>query len=215
MMAVSLLGLLMMGDLTDNLWLLGWMFFIHNCFASLQDVATDALAVDILPRGEQGRTNGMMWGSKLIGKAMGASVMALAIAKWGLSSAVIIQFVVLIIIMLFPLLMLERPGEKRFPWSRGEANFRGSDAGGMRHPFDVFRDLFQAFSLATTSFFLIYGLIHTIGWGIVEVITKTLTRSNWIGRRNRSPTSPGLPSSPRWQEHSAVVMWPIDLADAR
>jgi PAT family beta-lactamase induction signal transducer AmpG len=168
------LGLLMMGDLTDNLWLLGWMFFIHNCFASLQDVATDALAVDILPRGEQGRTNGMMWGSKLIGKAMGASVMALAIAKWGLSSAVIIQFVVLIIIMLFPLLMLERPGEKRFPWSRGEANFRGSDAGGMRHPFDVFRDLFQAFSLATTSFFLIYGLIHTIGWGIVEVITKTL-----------------------------------------
>ncbi|MDP7305349.1 MAG: MFS transporter, partial [Pirellulaceae bacterium] len=174
MMAVSLLGLLMMGDLTDNLWLLGWMFFIHNCFASLQDVATDALAVDILPRGEQGRTNGMMWGSKLIGKAMGASVMALAIAKWGLSSAVIIQFVVLIIIMLFPLLMLERPGEKRFPWSRGEANFRGSDAGGMRHPFDVFRDLFQAFSLATTSFFLIYGLIHTIGWGIVEVITKTL-----------------------------------------
>jgi PAT family beta-lactamase induction signal transducer AmpG len=174
MMAVSLLGLLMMGDLTENLWLLGWMFFIHNCFASLQDVATDALAVDILPRGEQGRTNGMMWGSKLIGKAMGASVMALAIARWGLSSAVIIQFIVLIIIMLFPLLMLERPGEKRFPWSRGEANFRGSDASGMRHPFDVFRDLFQAFSLATTSFFVIYGLIHTIGWGIVEVITKTL-----------------------------------------
>jgi PAT family beta-lactamase induction signal transducer AmpG len=174
MMAVSLLGLLMMGDLTDNLRLLGWMFFIHNCFASLQDVATDALAVDILPRDEQGRTNGMMWGSKLIGKAVGASAMALAIAKWGLSSAVIIQFIVLIIIMLFPLLMLERPGEKRFPWSRGEANFQGSDAGGMRHPADVFRDLFQAFSLVTTSFFFIYGLIHTIGWGIVEVITKTL-----------------------------------------
>lgn len=174
MMAVSLLGLLMMGDLTDNLRLLGWMFFIHNCFASLQDVATDALAVDILPPDEQGRTNGMMWGSKLIGKATGASAMALAIAKWGLTSAVMIQFVALIFIMLFPLLLLERPGEKRFPWSRGRANFEGSDAGGVRNPVDVFKDLFQAFSLITTSAFFVFGLIHTIGWGIVEVITKTL-----------------------------------------
>lgn len=173
MMALSLLGLLWMGDLSDNLWMLGCMFFLHNCFASLQDVATDALAVDILPPGEQGRTNGMMWGAKLIGKAVGASIMAMAIAMWGLSSAVLIQFVLLLVIMLFPLMILERPGEKRFPWSRGQANHTGSDAS-VRSPIDVFRDLFRAFSLITTSAFVVFGTIHTIGWGIVEVITKTL-----------------------------------------
>ena len=48
MMAITMLGLIYMGDLTHDLKLLGWMFFIHNCFASLQDVSTDALAVDIL-----------------------------------------------------------------------------------------------------------------------------------------------------------------------
>ncbi|MBP85426.1 MAG: hypothetical protein CMJ64_01720 [Planctomycetaceae bacterium] len=173
MMALSLLGLLWMGDLSDNLQMLGWMFFIHNCFSSLQDVATDALAVDILPPDEQGRTNGMMWGAKLIGKAFGASVMAMAIATWGLPSAVLIQFVALIGIMLFPILMLERPGEKRFPWSKGQANL--SDSGSsVRNPVDVFKDLFQAFSLITTSVFVLFGTIHTIGWGIVEVVTKTL-----------------------------------------
>lgn len=173
MMALSLLGLLWMGDLSDNLQMLGWMFFLHNCFASLQDVATDALAVDVLPHAEQGRTNGMMWGAKLIGKAIGASLMAMAIAQWGLPSAVLIQFFLLLVIMLFPLLMLERPGEKRFPWSHGQANLAGSDTS-VRSPLRVFSDLLRAFSLLTTFTFVVFGTIHTIGWGIVEVITKTL-----------------------------------------
>ena len=50
------------------LWgFIAWVFFVHNCFASLQDVATDALAVDLLEDDERGRVNGMMWASKLLG----------------------------------------------------------------------------------------------------------------------------------------------------
>ena len=62
MMAVTLLGILWSGNLSEPagstgqaafspefIWWLGVMFFVHNCFASLQDVATDALAVDVLP----------------------------------------------------------------------------------------------------------------------------------------------------------------------
>lgn len=177
LMAVSLLWLLLMGDLMDNLWWLGCMFFVHNCFASLQDVATDALAVDILPANEQGKTNGLMWGAKLIGKAVGAAVMGFVIALWGLSAAVLLQFVILLVIMLFPLLMLERPGEKRFPWSEGQANLAGGATSGIRNPINVLKDLLRAFSLVTTLAFVVYGLIHTVGWGIVEVITKTLYAS--------------------------------------
>jgi len=173
MMAVSLLGLLTLGDLTNNLRLLGWMFFIHNCFASLQDVSTDALAVDILPPEEQGRTNGLMWGSKLAGKGIGGAVMAMAIDSWGLTGAVVVQFAILVLIMLFPILMLERAGEKRFPWSKGEA--RGVVSGGsLRSPVAVLADLRKGFSMMTTSTFVMFGTISMLGWGIVEVATKTL-----------------------------------------
>ena len=178
LMAVSLLGLLTMGDLTDNLRLLGWMFFIHNCFASLQDVATDALALDVLPPGEQGRANGLMWGSKLVGKGIGGAGLAMVIDAWGLPSAVFIQFVTLLLIMLFPLMLLERPGERRLPWSRarGAAGASGArdDVAGLRGLGEVIGDLRRAFAMVTTSVFFVFGVIALVAWGIVEVATKTL-----------------------------------------
>ena len=180
MMAVSLLWMLAMGDLSHNLRLLGWIYFVHNCFASLQDVATDALAVDILPRHEQGRTNGLMWGSKLGGRAFGASVMAVVINVWGLPAAVWVQFGVLLLIMLFPLCLLERPGEKRFPWSAGRAADVGMSSN-LRNPAGVFRDLFNGFSTIATAGLVMFGVFSDVGWGIVEIITKTLYTQelNW------------------------------------
>jgi PAT family beta-lactamase induction signal transducer AmpG len=171
MMAVSLLGLLLMGDFSGDVKLLGWMFFIHNCFASLQDVATDALAVDVLPVSEQGRVNGLMWGSKLVGKAIGATGFARVMDAWGLQTAVVLQFAILLVIMLFPLLMLERSGEKRFPWSPGEAS--GDDGtSSLRSPVSVFKDLIRAFSLPATFAFFVYGIFHVVGWGLVEIFSK-------------------------------------------
>ena len=48
---ITLIAMILMGDLLSNISLLGWMFF-HNCFASLQDVVA-MLAVDILLPEEQ------------------------------------------------------------------------------------------------------------------------------------------------------------------
>lgn len=173
MMAVSLLGLLLLGDLTSDLQMLGWMFFIHNCFASLQDVATDALAVDVLPANQQGKVNGLMWGSKLVGKAIGTMGFARVMSSYGLETAVLLQFAVLMVIMLFPLLFLERAGEKRLPWSSGQANVAAGEAS-LRSPLEVTMDLIRAFSLRTTLAFFVYGIFHVIGWGLVEVYSKAL-----------------------------------------
>ncbi len=194
MMAVTLLGILWLGDFTRYLgdgaaegnvdphfvFLLGAMFFVHNCFASLQDVSTDALAIDVLLPSEQGRVNGLMWGAKLLGKAFGAVAMATVMALgdryhegWGIPAAVIVQFVLLIGIMMFPLFMLERPGEKRFPWSPGQAH-DAHNATAFRNPLLLFRDLFRGFFVLATFGLFVYGMFHVLGWGIVEVITKTL-----------------------------------------
>jgi PAT family beta-lactamase induction signal transducer AmpG len=172
MMALTLLGFLFVGNPSENLKFILYMYFIHNCFASLQDVCTDALAVDILPANEQGQMNGLMWGSKLIGKGIGAWSLSLILNKWGMEACVAVQIAILLVIMLIPILMLEREGERRFPWSSGQAS--GSGASNMRNPREVFRAFIKAFSLTTTLVYALFTLSNLIGSGINEVITKTL-----------------------------------------
>ena len=98
LMAVTLLGMIGLGDLSEQLSALLFMYFLHNCFASLQDVCTDAMAVDLLPPDEQGQMNGMMWGSKLIGKAGGAWALSHVINWGGIEACVWVQVALLAVI---------------------------------------------------------------------------------------------------------------------
>ena len=71
----------------------------------------------MLPPEEQGLTNGLMWGSKLVGKGLGAGGLSWVLSNYNLEACVAIQIVLLLGIMCFPLFVLERPGDRRFPWS--------------------------------------------------------------------------------------------------
>jgi len=172
MMALTLLGFLFTGDPSKNLSYLIAMYFLHNCFASLQDVCTDALAVDVLPPEEQGRTNGLMWGSKLVGKGVGAWGLSYILNTYGMEACIFVQIGILLAIMIIPLWILERPGEKRLPWSQGAANeIAGSN---VRPPLEVFRDVVKAFSLTTLLVYTVFTLVKLIGVGINEVVTDIL-----------------------------------------
>ncbi|MDA0586798.1 MAG: MFS transporter [Planctomycetota bacterium] len=172
MMALTLLGFLGIGDPSQSLNYLIGMYFLHNCFASLQDVCTDALALDVLPPEEQGQTNGLMWGSKLVGKGVGAWGLAYVLRWGGIEACVFVQIGILLLIMLVPLWILERPGEKRLPWSSGIANeFAGSN---IRPVSEVMKDVLRAFSLTTLLCYFAFTLLSLVGIGINEVITKTL-----------------------------------------
>ena len=172
MMAVTLLGFLGLGNPSENLRFILYMYFLHNCFASLQDVCTDALAVDILPPGEQGITNGLMWGSKLVGKGLGAWGLSHVLNGAGLEACIAVQIVLLLAIMLIPIIFMERPGEKRFPWSAGRANETADP--NARNPAEVFKAFLRAFSLTTTLVFIAFTLTKVIGAGVNEIVTKTL-----------------------------------------
>ena len=164
-MAITLIAMIWMGDITGNIGLLGWMFFLHNCFASLQDVSCDALAVDILLPEEQGKVNGAMWGSKVIGTGMGAVVMGTLLVTKGLVFAIGLQTILMFCIILFPLLVLERPGEKRFPWSKDPVLSHSNDES-MRNPIDVVKDLFTAFSMRPSFFAGLFILLAAINQGV-------------------------------------------------
>lgn len=172
MMAVTLLGFFFLGDLSQNMRGIVFMYFLHNCFASMQDVCTDALAVDILPPHEQGQMNGLMWGTKLVGKGVGAWALSIVLKWGGLEACMAVQIGLLLGIMIVPMLILERPGEKRFPWSAGQAGDK--DTKQVSNPLHVVKSFFRAFSLTTTLVFVVFTLAKLIGVGINESVTNVL-----------------------------------------
>ncbi|MEP6863671.1 MAG: MFS transporter [Deltaproteobacteria bacterium] len=109
MMALTIGTMILIPDLTESVRLLAWMVFIHTVFNSMQDVAVDALAVDLLDEAERGRANGLMYASKYIGGAIGGTGLAHVIAWTSLRGALIVQTTILASIMLLPLFIRERP----------------------------------------------------------------------------------------------------------
>ena len=165
-MALSLVAMIFMGDISENISLLGWMFFLHNCFASLQDVSCDALAVDVLLPEEQGKVNGAMWGSKIIGTGTGAAAMGTLLVSNGLVFTILVQTLLMLIIMIFPLFILERPGEKRFPWSEGGDSLTDLNHSKSHSPLTVIKDLITAFSKAPCYYAALFIVISAINQGI-------------------------------------------------
>ena len=165
-MALSLVAMIFMGDISENISLLGWMFFLHNCFASLQDVSCDALAVDVLLPEEQGKVNGAMWGSKIIGTGTGAAAMGTLLVSNGLVFTILVQTLLMLVIMIFPLFILERPGEKRFPWSKGRDSLTDLNHSNSHSPLTVIKDLITAFSKAPCYFAALFIIISAINQGI-------------------------------------------------
>jgi len=115
-MVALLVTMLMVPDLTNNISLLGALFFVYNVFTALQDVSTDALAVDVLQSHEFERVNSYMFTAKSLGGIIGGAGLGTIIGVVGIRGAFLIQIPILVAIMMVPLFMRERPGEKRFPW---------------------------------------------------------------------------------------------------
>ncbi len=120
-MAVSLGGLLVIdatiGDLNTEIALVTRVLFIHNIFASLQDVATDALAVEILQPDEVAKVNGFMFAAKRLGIIIGGAALGVLVTKIGIIGVIVASMVLLLMVAWFPLTMIEKPGVQLFPWS--------------------------------------------------------------------------------------------------
>lgn len=95
------------------------IILLANIFISMQDVATDALAVDILPVEERGRVNGFMYASNYAGTAFGGAGLGILVSRYGLNAGLAGQAAVLVILILVTMLIRERKTDRLFTgWFR-------------------------------------------------------------------------------------------------
>jgi MFS transporter, PAT family, beta-lactamase induction signal transducer AmpG len=103
----------------DKLMIAG---FLVSFFGAFQDVATDGMAVDIIPVDQQARANGLMWGSKIIGTSASLMLGSWLLNAYDFTTAALSLSFMISLIMVVPLLLTERKGEKILPWSTGAAS---------------------------------------------------------------------------------------------
>jgi len=169
MMAMTILAMILLPDPHAQFGILTWMVFLHNCFASLQDVSTDALAVDLLDEKQRGKANGLMYASSYVGAFIGGAGISLVLFNYGFRLALLTQVLALLLIMLLPALLRERPGEKLLPWSPGSSQLSVAD----QHSdsiVELLRNLLRAFSLRSSIFAALLALLIRIPIGAMPAI---------------------------------------------
>jgi PAT family beta-lactamase induction signal transducer AmpG len=123
-------GLLAMGiaDLAAHQAVLIAAFaFAINIASSLQDVAVDGLAIDVLPKEDVARASGVAYGGQAIGMALSSGIGGYLIAYHGLQIALLALAAATALILGAIMVVRERPGERLLPWTAGAALPRNVD----------------------------------------------------------------------------------------
>ena len=116
----SFIAMSVVKDPLNNLSILMAAGFCISFFGAFQDVATDGMAIDIVPINEQARANGLMWGAKTVGISLSLVTGTWIINHYGFQQAILTLSIAVCLIMLIPLFLRERPGEKLLPWTKGQ-----------------------------------------------------------------------------------------------
>jgi PAT family beta-lactamase induction signal transducer AmpG len=117
-----LLIALLSPDPKESYYLLAALGFLANFFGAVQDVAVDGMAIDILEANERAQANAYMFGGQVGGISISGAVGSAALVNFGLSAAALIMAFAVFLIMMLPLFLRERAGERLGPWSTGEAS---------------------------------------------------------------------------------------------
>ena len=157
---VVLLILATVPDLDSNLRFLGLGILSVNIWTSLQDVCTDSLAVDLVPEKQRGILNGFMYGCSYLGSFLGGTLIGhfLFMEGGSVQLALVALSACVFVIMLLPLFIRERSGEKLLPWTIGSSQLK-KDEQHARSTAILFRQIKQAFSrrVALTAALLAVG----------------------------------------------------------
>jgi PAT family beta-lactamase induction signal transducer AmpG len=179
LMGLTMASMMFVPDLAADFRVLGAMVLLINCFSSLQDVAIDALAIDVLPAKERGLANGMMFASTYVGSFVGGALIGGLLLKYGIREAVMLQMLVLAFIAAFPLLIREKGTDRWLPGRatagrRAEVREHGSIKAMLHElgiafcrPASFLAGVLAVCSLASSSGFLVFWPVYMqrkLGW---------------------------------------------------
>ena len=173
-MIVVLASMMLIPNPEENVLTMAWMFLVYNIFTSLQDVSTDALAVDVLQPHEIEKVNSYMFTAKSVGGIIGGAGLGLVIGTLGIKGTILLQIPILVVIMLVPLLMTERPGEKRFPWSEGDAEDEVSSE--ERDFKEIVAKIKIAFSMRSAQLGILLSVVMSLSFFLIPVLPLLFVR---------------------------------------
>jgi PAT family beta-lactamase induction signal transducer AmpG len=173
-LVASFLSMAFIPDPLNNLTLLMVAAFSVSLFSVFQDIAVDGLAIDILPVDQQARANGLMWGSKTLGVSASVAAGSYIINAYGFFYAVSALSCTVLLIMIVPVFLRERPGEKIMPWTKGET----SEVSGklQLHSWKaILKSLFQVFFLRVSLIMGIAVFSYSVGRGLLQTLLPVFT----------------------------------------
>jgi PAT family beta-lactamase induction signal transducer AmpG len=175
-MIVVLSAMLLIPNMSSNVTLVGIMFLVYNIFTALQDVSTDALAVDILEPHEFEKVNSYMFTSKAVGGIIGGAGLGTIIGFVGIKGAIVLQIPILVVIMLVPLFMTERPGEKLYPWSESSTQKNVESIVEQKSFKEIFDNIKIAFSFRSAQLGIVLSLIISLSYFLIPILPLLFVR---------------------------------------
>ena len=175
-MIVVLSSMLLIPNMSSNVTVVGVMFLVYNIFTALQDVSTDALAVDVLEPHEFEKVNSYMFTSKAVGGIIGGAGLGTIIGFVGIKGAIVLQIPILVVIMLVPLFMTERPGEKLYPWSESTKSDVGEQTIEQKNFKEIFNNIKIAFSFRSAQLGVLLSLIISLSYFLIPILPLLFVR---------------------------------------
>jgi PAT family beta-lactamase induction signal transducer AmpG len=169
-MILTLSLILLLPDPGSSFTAVAGIFLVYNIFTSLQDVSTDALAVDILRADEFEKVNSYMFSAKIVGGMIGGAGLGSIIGIVGIKGAIVLQIPILLLIMMAPLFMTERPGDIRFPWNKLEREMWSNDEYEQRDFGQIISNIRTAFSLRSTQLGIVLSLTKSLSFFLIPIL---------------------------------------------
>ena len=175
-MILVLSSMLLIPNMSSNVTVVGVMFLVYNVFTALQDVSTDALAVDVLEPHEFEKVNSYMFTSKAVGGIIGGAGLGTIIGFVGIKGAIVLQIPILVVIMLVPLFMTERPGEKLYPWSESTKKEGSKKVAEEKNFKEIFANIKIAFSFRSAQLGVLLSLIISLSYFLIPILPLLFVR---------------------------------------
>ena len=178
---LSFFSMSLIEDPLNNIIWLSIFGFMVSLSGVIQDIAVDGLAIDVLPTDQQARANGLMWGSKTVGTSLSVALGSVILNEYSFFHALFAFSLMIMLIIILPLVLRERPGEKLFPWTKGAISKAAASL--QLHSWKIiFKSLIRVFFLPV-SFIMGVGVFSaSMGRGLIDTLLPifTVQELNWL-----------------------------------